>query len=531
MCAEIAATIQEPALIRALRQPSAYGHLVAAVQVVETHISWVLLTGTYAYKIKKPVKLPFLDFSTLDLRLAACREELRLNRRFAPQLYLDLVPITGGAEQPRLGGDGPAIEYAVRMRQFPRRDELDRLLAAGELHGAELEAFGRRLAALHAAAPAAGAADDYGTPQRVHAPVQETLAGLLATPPEGCAAALRRLRLWCQAQQQALAPVLDERRRGGHIRECHGDLHLGNLVRLDGAVTAFDCIEFSAPLRWIDTLSDLAFLLMDLRYCGRTDLAYRVLNAYLEESGDYAGLRVLRYYLVYRALVRAKVASLRAAAAAPAEAASQRAAAVAHIELASTWAQDAQPLLVLMHGLSGSGKSRLSGQLAPLLPAIRIRSDVERKRLHGLAANAPSGSGLDAGLYAAGASARTYTHLADAAAAMLAAGENVIVDAAFLNRVQRDAFRALAKRLQLPCVVLDCRAPASELRRRVTARALTAGPSEADRAVLEHQFAHAEPLDDAELAATVVVDTDRAQDDTALVAALRERARAGRSPA
>jgi aminoglycoside phosphotransferase family enzyme/predicted kinase len=515
-----------PLLIRNLHRARAYRHPVATIELVETHISWVLLTGQYAYKIKKPVKFDFLDFSTLEQRLFACEEELRLNRTFAPQLYLDVVAIAGNERAPSVEGAGPPIEYAVRMRQFPQSAQLDRLLAAGQLEDKDLEVFGQNLALIHSAAPHAGDANDFGTPQRVYAPLRETLDMLLGAPPSDTARRkVAELRAWSEAQSASLAAVFAKRRSEGYVREGHGDLHLANLVRLDGVIVAFDCIEFNAALRWNDTVSDAAFLVMDLLYHRRSDLAYRFLNAYLESGGDYTGVRVLHYYLVYRALVRAKVAMIRAGNAPASERPRHEAAALAHIELASSWTQDRKPLLILMHGLSGSGKTRLSGMLAPLLPAIRLRSDIERKRLHGLSATARSGSDVAGGIYAAAASQRTYEHLAAAVDAILSGGESVIVDAAFLLKAQRDSFRAIAARLGLPCIIIDCQAPAAELERRLALRAAAGwDASEADHRVLDHQKKHTAPFDAAELIATLTVDTSGTLDIGAIAKKVHELA-------
>jgi aminoglycoside phosphotransferase family enzyme/predicted kinase len=515
-------------LIGALRRPAAYPHPVAGVELVETHISWVLLAGDYAYKIKKPVRLSFLDFSTLQRRHEACKEELRLNRRLAPALYVDVVPIGGSADDPRIDGAGPAIEYAVRMHRFPQSEQLDQLLAADALSAEALEAFGQHLARFHAQAPAAAADDDFGTPHRVYAPLRETVDDLLASRLSGSARrSMMALDAWSRSQTEALTPLFLRRKREGHVREGHGDLHLANLLRLKGTVTAFDCIEFDPALRWIDTMSDVAFLTMDLLYRGRGDLAYRFLNAYLEAGGDYDGVAVLRYYLVYRALVRAKVAMIRAAATEGEASARHETEAAAHIALAAVRSDRPTPILLLTHGLSGSGKTWVSSALLERLPAIRIRSDVERKRLHGLAQDASSGSAVAGGLYTAEASAQTYAHLAAAAETILRGGETAIVDAAFLRAAQRAPFLALAARLHVACLILDCRAPVAELERRLDRRAAAGGDaSEADRPVLAHQLEHAQPLSESERERTIVVDSERPLDAERLSAAVQARAAA-----
>lgn len=504
-------------LIDGLRRPGAWPHAVRRLAVVQTHISWVLLTGELAYKIKKPVDLGFLDFSTLERRRAACEEELRLNRRWAPELYLDVVPITGTPSRPRVGGAGRAIEYAVRMRQFRHTDPLDRRLAAGRLRDADIEDFARALAQAHSAAPVAPAAGPFGTAAAVRAPVQATLASL-----RGRVAGRDEAALLATAQRWVVAhpgdPLLEQRLRDGFIREVHGDLHLCNLVRWQGRVQAFDCIEFDPALRWIDVLSDVAFLFMDLAYRGRADLAALFLNRYLEVTGDYAGLGVLRYYAVYRALVRANIASIRRAQGGPrarADGASVR----GHLALAEAWTRPPPPALVLMHGLSGSGKTQVSDALMTRLPAIRLRSDLERRRTH---AFEPAPSACAADRYGDAARTATYERLAGLAACALGAGESVIVDATFLARAEREHFRRLARQLALPCVIVDCAAPRAVLLRRVAARARAGhDASEADAAVLMGQFSAAEPLTAEERAGVVALDASAPIEPEALVREIR----------
>ena len=508
----------EPELIRALRRPAAYPHAVKAVRLVQTHISWVLLTGAVAYKLKKPVNLGFLDFSTLARRRRACEEELRLNRRWAPELYLDVVPIAGTPAVPRPGGMGAPFEYAVRMRQFPQRAQLDRRLAAGALTRAEVEVFAQELGRVHAQAPVARADGPFGTVRAVRAPVEHssaTLLGLARGSDE--AATIAAVQHWIVGQPADAA--LRARLRDGFVREVHGDLHLANLVRWRGRVRAFDCIEFDPALRWIDVLSDAAFLVMDLAYRGRRDLAYAFLNRYLETTGDYRGLPVLRYYLVYRALVRAKIAAIRRAARPPGAADADSASVRAHLALAQAWTQPARPALVLMHGLSGSGKTRFSDALVTGLPAVRLRSDLERRR-----------EGAAGPRYSAAALEANYARLAALAEGVLAGGENAVVDATFLARRERARFEALAARLGVPCVIASCRAPRDALERRIRRRARAGSDaSEADLAVLARQIETADPLTAAERAGTVEFDTTLPVDSAAVAREVRARCAAGRA--
>jgi aminoglycoside phosphotransferase family enzyme/predicted kinase len=479
-------------------------------RVVETHVSWVLLDGTFAWKIKKPVRLPFLDFSELATRGRLCLEELRLNRRLAPDLYVDVVPIHGTPTAPRLHGDGPAIEYALRMHEFPPGALLSEQLVAGTLQPEHLDRLAQRLAAFHAGAEVAGPDTPHGTPETVAGDSLRAVEGLAL---HGAAAAdCETLRTWLQAQAVRLRPVWLDRRRAGRVREGHGDLHLANAVLLAGGVTAFDCLEFDPALRWIDVFSDIAFLVMDLLAHGRGDLAFRFLNAYLDESGDHAGLPVLRWYLVYRALVRALVARIRSgqggAQAGP-----------DHLALALRLATEGDARLLITHGVSGSGKSWVAQRLLQQAQAIRLRSDVERKRLFGLRALDASASLVPGGIYGSGATQRTYARLREVAAVALAAGQRVIVDAAFLRLNERNDFRRLAQACRVPFTLLHCTAPYELLRQRVQARGARADDaSEADLAVLDEQLAWAEPLAAEEQGAVITVDTGAPVEFEALVA-------------
>jgi len=499
-----------PPLFAALLDPACYPHPVAGVRVLETHISWVLLTGEYAYKIKKPVNLGFLDFSSLELRRHYCEEELRLNRRFAPELYLDLAEIRGTPAAPRVGGDGPVLEYAVRMREFPQASLASRALAGGTFGAAEVDALAALVAQFHAGAPRTREQESFGTPDAVlSAAIQnfEQMLPLARAAPDD--RALRALRLWTGREFEARSGVFAARRKQGFVRECHGDLHLGNIVLLEGRPVPFDCIEFNDRLRWIDVMSEAAFLAMDLEDRGRRDLAWRFLNRYLEATGDYAGLAVLPFYLVYRALVRAKVHLMRSRQSGlrrPERARLTRAF-EDYLRLAGRLAAPERPALILAHGLSGCGKTTLTQPLVEALGAIRVRSDLERKRAHGVAPLTSSGSGVGSGLYTAVINAATYRRLGELAQEALRAGFPVVVDAAFLKRGERDAFRAIAERLDVPFTILDFHAPLEVLRARITERLARADDaSEADLAVLEHQLRAREPLTPAEMAATYAVD-------------------------
>ncbi len=502
--------------LRHLQQcPEAFDHPTGTIEWIETHISWLLLAGDFVYKFKKPLKLDFLDFSTPALRRAACEEELRINRRTAPAMYLGLVALSGAAGSLRLHPveAAPAdAEPAVRMRRFAQEALLSHLLEQQHLLPTHIDALAQQVAQFHASAAVALPQQGWGTARVVTAPVHDCLAALqpqVAQSVPGMGPALAQVAQWCATQGAALGPVFQQRLQSGRVRECHGDLHLANLVLIDGQPQLFDAIEFNPALRWIDCVADIAFLAMDLEARGRADLAWRFLNAWLEHTGDYAGLQVLPYYRVYRALVRARVAGMRLAQAqGEARAASLREV-PRYLALAQRFVQPRAPALWLAHGFSGAGKSTQSQALIAERDVVRMRADVERKRLFGLAPQASSAA-VPGGIYTAEASRRTHEALAQAARCALEAGHTVLVDATFLNPAMRQRFMALAAQVQVPCRILAFEAPLAVLRERVRSRQLAGGDaSEASVQVLESQWAAAQPLSPAEEAITVHVDTTR----------------------
>jgi len=480
-------------LIAALCEPRAYAHPVNRIEVLETHISWVLLTGQYAYKIKKPVNLGFLDFSTLEQRLACCRDELRLNRRLAPHLYLDVIAITGSHQQPFLGGSGPAIEYAVKMVQFEQDLLASRLLKSGSLTPQHVEQLAATIAEFHAAAATTQCATQFGSPRAILSDAIQNFEQIESLPGAGeDHATLRELREWTIREFQERSSCFDFRWRGNYVRECHGDLHLGNIALIEGKLTPFDCIEFSAELRWIDIASESAFLVMDLIDRGRPDFAFLFLSTYLELTGDYGSLPVLRFYLAYRAMVRAKVHCLRAHQLTPDSAEYQRllGAYRGYLALATRFTQPPRPALVIFHGLSGSGKSTVAQLLLQAINGIRIRSDVERKRMHGMDATERVAGGIDEGIYSCQTTDRVYRRLTQVAREITAAGYSVIVDAAFLKRWQRDLLHNLARELGVPFVIVAVWCPEESLKARIARRRrLESDASDADLGVLSHQIA------------------------------------------
>jgi aminoglycoside phosphotransferase family enzyme/predicted kinase len=503
-------------IVNGLLRPAAYPHtVIEPIRLVETHVSWVLLTGELAYKVKKPLRLSFLDYSTLARRRALCEEEVRLNQRHAPDMYLGVSVIAGPAEAPRVDGRGSPLEYAVRMRQFNSGDELGALLAANAVTMTEMARLGADIAHLHQHAAPALHDDDYGHPDTVRRVTLDNFAELRRLPE--CVnepGTLERLEAGVTEEFGNRQQLMLGRRDAGQVRECHGDLHCGNVVRWRGRLTPFDGIEFDPALRFIDVVNDIAFLTMDLAERGRPDLRHAALQAWCESTGDFAGLPLLPYYECYRALVRAKVAALGALhAPTPSEA---RDAAVATCRRYLGWAMHRlgprRPALLLTCGLSGSGKTWLARVVAPEFSALHVRSDVERKRLAGLAPHEDSRSEPDGGIYTLEFNARTYERLERCAVAALAGGESVIVDAAFLRRAERLRFLDLAATADARAVILHCQAPQAILRQRVADRhAARSDASEAGVDLLARQPSYWEGFDERELAQVIEVDTSAAR--------------------
>jgi aminoglycoside phosphotransferase family enzyme/predicted kinase len=472
-------------------QPAVYGDPAGGVRLIETHISQVFLAGDYAYKLRKPVRFDFVDFSTFSARKADCENELRLNRRLAPQLYLDVVPVVAGVEPGSVcfGGAGEIVENAVRMRRFDQRDVLLTMVQENRLDGAVIDALANEVADFHRAAPVATVSLGYGTASRVAETLCDCMAALLRLS-EG-SEPVRRVVARMHERGDILGAAFASRLRGGHVRECHGDLHLGNVVLIDGVPTPFDCLEFAPALRWSDTIYDAAFVFMDLLAHRRADLAWRFMNGYLERSGDYGGAVLMPFYAALRALIRARVALERAR---------QRHMAVsaeadAFISLALELLERKPARLYLMHGVSGSGKSTQAAQIAETEGAIRVRSDAERTRRY---AATPHGK------YAECETDRVYRRMRAACQLGARAGFTMVADATFLARRRRKQFIELARRLGVPVTIVHCNAVPEELRRRVSVREREGrDASEAGLAVLEKQLREREPFD-AEEAAYVV---------------------------
>ena len=502
-------------LIDRLQDVELYDHPVRCFEVIETHISWVILTGDFAYKIKKPLDFGFLDFSSLEKRRFNCCEELRLNRRLAPHVYLDLVTISGSKQRIELNGPGPAIEYAVKMAQFPQTAQLDCLPAENGLTDEIMARLAEKVAHFHLSVAAAPKQSEWGGVEHVRKTVVENFEHIRRSVRDPAhSAQLAELEHWSTAQLETLAAEIAERKALGFVRECHGDMHLRNIAWWKDDIVIFDCIEFNAGLRFIDVVSEIAFLIMDLEVRRKKTQASHFLNSYLRLTGDFAGLKLLRFYKVYRALVRAKVDILLAVQEQPGSKAQAQTLADfdRYLGLAEDYTRPPSPLLLVSHGMSGTGKSFGARLIADRMAAIVISSDVERKRIFA-DTDSSSPAALEKGLYTPEITSKTYARLGELARSLLTAGYSVIVDAANLKRAQRAIFANLAKSLHVPRLMLCYTAAAETLRSRVDKRARSGTDiSDATVAILEHQLGAHEPLTADERLCVIEIDTEQTID-------------------
>ncbi|WP_020406094.1 AAA family ATPase [Hahella ganghwensis] len=507
-------------LVQALKNPDTYPHPVSDIQLIETHISWVFLTGTYAYKVKKPMDYGFLDFTALEKRKFYCEEELRLNRRLVPDVYLEVIPISGTPEAPQLGGDGDPFEYAIKMRQF-NPQTLDKMSHDAPELGGHLEQLALKVADFHLNQSARTDENmTYGHPDVVFEPVQQNfdqIRPLLSDPQE--LKQLEYLEGWAQSTFERLRPLMEKRDKDGFVRECHGDMHLANVTTEDGNVMLFDCIEFNDYFRWLDVYNDIGFLLMDLEDRGLKGFGYRVLNTYLEQTGDYQGLILLPFYKAYRAMVRCKIALFTMGAPGISEEMRQEEEKKykRYMDLAESYMSVPARFLIITHGVSGSGKTTISSHLLERLGIIRLRSDIERKRLFGLKSGEKSHSDLDGGIYSPEANLKTYQYLAEEAEMLLQAGQAVIIDATFLHQDQRNIMDEVAAENGVPFAIVDCRAPQAKIEEWLEKRsAESQDAAEADVSVMRHQLTHAEPFTDDEMTHVVELASDNLEEIDAL---------------
>lgn len=484
-------------LVNNLLDPACYPHEVSELTLIETHIAWLITTGEYVYKIKKPVNFGFLDFTTLEQRKFFCEEELRLNQRMSSDLYLEVVTIGGSENSPQIGATDQTLEYAVKLRQFKGGQLLSELLEQDQFNPDWLEQLADKIVDFHARAPIVSPDSRWGEADSIRQLAEDNYQQInksLLPPTE--LQELERLEQVSAERFDALEHLLKARKKDGFVRECHGDLHLGNITLGDEHLIVFDCIEFNLEFRWIDRIADLAFLLMDLEARGHQRWANRCLNRYIEKSSDFSGLLLLPHYKAFRSMIRAKVAMLGEQSNLPEF---RR-----YLALTTRYFQPPKPLLILMHGCSGTGKSFLAAQLAERINAIEVRNGIERQRIY--QELALRGDHIE--LYSADMDTRTYLRVEEITELLLRAGQTVILDATFLKQRVRQRFEKLAERFDYPLRIIHCDAPNEVIRERLQRRLRNSdSTNEADISIYEQQRVRNELLNEAEQAVTLNADT------------------------
>jgi len=475
-------------LIAALSRPQAYPGGVDRVVVRQTHISVVFLAGERAYKVKKPLDLGFLDFTTLERRRRFCHEEVRLNRRLAPQVYLGVLPVTRDADGVRLGGAGEVVDYAVEMVRLPDERTFEAHLHRGELSADLLGRLAHRLARFHAEAASGPEVSRWGDLATVAGNTRENFTqvepyvGQTVSP-----TVFARLRDLTEAELARLGGLMEDRADRHVPRDTHGDLHLNHVYSFPEAaaprdLVVVDCIEFNERFRFADPVADIAFLDMDLRFRGRPDLATAFGEAYLAASGDEEGRALLPFYSAYRAVVRGKVDGFGTREAeipaAQRDALAERARSYFLLALGLLAPPPERPALILSAGLPGTGKSLLARWLAESLGFEAVVTDVVRKALAGLSPTADAAAPLDQGIYSPDWTERTYAEALRRTEALLRDGRRVVVDATFGDDARRRAFLALADACRVPALLLVCQAPPETIRERLAAD--REGASDAD---------------------------------------------------
>lgn len=466
-----------------LERPSTYGPECTQVDQHETHSAVVYLAGARAYKLKRAVRYDYLDFSTVEQRRRCCALEVALNRRTAPSIYRRAVAVTRDGGQLVLDGSGTPVDWLVEMVRFPDDAVCDRLAVSGQLPVAAAVALAREVAALHALA---ARRSDKGGAAGIRWVVDGNDAAFHGQNARGIPAALAAdVTTATRAALDARAVRLDERRNEGFVRQCHGDLHLGNVVMLDGVPTPFDAVEFNDDIACVDTAYDLAFLLMDLWHRRLAAQANAVLGEYLRLTGDVGALGMLPLFLSCRAAVRAKVSATQAELLPAPDRAPLQTAAREYLEMAARFLEPRPAVLVAIGGRSGTGKSMVAAALAPRLGAAPgawvLRSDVERKMLFGVAPETP----LPAAAYSRGTSDRVYAGLRVDARLALDAGHTVVCDAVFGTADERHEMARVAADADVPFVGLWLETAEAVAVARVEARRGDA--SDADAAVVRGQ--------------------------------------------
>ncbi len=490
-------------LIESLLDPSNYPHPVEVITTIETHISIVFLTGQYAYKLKKPVDFGFLDFSSLANRKKYCGLEVELNRRTAPELYIGVFQIESDTSDANhkikitpQSEEGNPVDYLVKMRQFDPNHVLGRMLNQQDhIELQMLEKLALQIARFHLAANPVEMQSRLGEPKTQLQPMLDNFPTLFsAFRDSDSVEQLRQLEDWTETTFQQVTPLLIKRKSEGFVRACHGDLHLDNIALICQEPLLFDGIEFNEEFRWIDVISDLAFLLIDLDFRDQSAAAQQVLSLYLSKTFDYNALLLLDFYRIYRTLVRAKITALRGEQFDADSLQKKQVMQIAkdYINQATAYLdKNHAPKCILLQGVSGSGKSFFANQLLEELElnAIIISSDRTRKTLYGIEATHRVSAEEEQRLYSPEMNRKTYEAMLLHAKSCLQAGFSVIVDATFLKRTHREHFYRLTNEFNLSCYLFSFSISAEFAESAISLRQQqTENPSDANAEVMRNQL-------------------------------------------
>lgn len=494
-------------ILKSLLKPDAYPEPTHSVELLQTHVSWIFLTDKHAYKVKKPVNFGFLNFSTIDRRRFYCNEEVRLNRRLCPDVYEGVVEMREVAGGAAFHGNGPVIDYAVKMKRLPAEQMLDNLVNNNQISKSEIQKVARVIADFHRHAPTSPAIAGFGQPDRIMFNWLENFEQMIPFEDTTLSVPEREhIKTWVSSFVAENTDLFRRRVDDGFIRECDGDIHLENICMTDDKVCIFDCIEFNERFRYCDTAADVAFLLMDLDFHGRHDLADAAVTTYLETSGDTSMMALIDFYKLYRAFIRGKVESLHFIDSGidPREQERARKKAIRYFRLARGYIERRRlkPTLFITCGLMGSGKSTLTAQLSFELGIASFNSDTVRKQMAGIPTDTPVSGAYGEGLYSSRTNTATYAELLRLAEAELEAGHSVIIDASFKRKDERCRFAALATRYAASFTILHVTCSELESRRRLAERAAS-GRSVSDGRVelleKQHQEFEAPTMEEGQL--------------------------------
>ena len=462
-------------ILDSLMKPGAYPVHTDSVELLQTHISWLFLTDSHVFKIKKPVNFGFLDFSTLELRHFYCAEEVRLNRRLCPDMYEQVIALRETDAGAAFTGNGTIIEYAVMMKRLPADRMLDRLVDNGSITLEEIERIAREIARFHATAQTSPHISQCGSLEQIrfnwNENFQQTEVFSSSTlPPAVC----RTIRSYVDSFLERHRSLFEERIQRGYIRDGDGDLHLGNICLYNNSAYIFDCIEFNERFRFGDTAADLAFLLMDLDYHHRPDLSEAVLSTYISASGDGGIMALIPFYKIYRAFVRGKVESMRLLddGITEAEQAAAEKRAGSYFRLAQGYCvrEALPPTLYITCGTMGSGKSTLAGQISFELGLANFNSDRIRKKLAHIPPESAVHVPFSSGLYSREMTRQTYCRLEQLAATELSAGRSVVIDASFGSASEREVFSHVAAAHHARFIILSVECDQQEQQKRLQHR-------------------------------------------------------------